>query len=90
MPHAAAVVLARSKPLRVAKDRPVLQANKRYRFEGRLTCVIKGKRLSAPKRTRIEVFNKVGRKTVSKPATRLGAAGSSTWCSRPRVAGTAR
>jgi hypothetical protein len=48
---------------------PVLQRGKRYRFSGRLTCVINGRRRSAPKRTRIEVFNKVGRRTVRKPAT---------------------
>ena len=33
----------------------------RYRYRGRLTCVIKGKRQSAPKRTRIDLFNKVGK-----------------------------
>ena len=79
-------VSLRSKPLRVSKNRPVLLAKKRYRFEGRLTCVVNGKRRSAPKSTRIEVLNKVGRKTVSKPATRLARRpASSTWCSRPRT-----
>ena len=68
-------VSLRSKPLRISNNRPVLLAKKGYRFEGRLTCVVNGKRRSAPKSTRIEVLNKVGRKTVSKPATRLRAAG---------------
>jgi hypothetical protein len=64
-----------SRPLRISKGRPVLLAGKRYRFEGRLTCVVNGKRRSAPKRTRIEILNKVGRKTVKKPVTRLRAGG---------------
>ena len=42
----------------------MLQDKKRYRFTGRLTCVINGKRRSAPKRTRIDILNKVGKKTV--------------------------
>ena len=68
-------VALRTKPLRISKNRPVLLAKKRYRFDGRLTCVVNGKRRSAPKSTRIEVLNKVGRKTVSKPATRLRSGG---------------
>jgi hypothetical protein len=59
------------KPLRISKGVPVLQYGKRYRFEGRLTCVINGKRKSAPKRTRVEILNKVGKKTVTKPATKV-------------------
>ena len=47
----------------------MLQSGKRYRFTGRLTCVINGRRRSAPKRTRVEVLNVVGRRTVRKPAT---------------------
>jgi hypothetical protein len=57
------------RPLRISRGVPVLQSGKRYRFRGRLTCVIDGRRRSAPKRTRIEVFNQVGRRTVRKPAT---------------------
>ncbi len=63
------------KPMRVSKGRPVLQKNKRYRFSGRLTCVIKGKRVSAPKRTRVDIFNKVGRKTVERNGTTVGSKG---------------
>jgi len=57
------------RPLRVSRGVPVLQRGKRYRFRGRLTCVIDGRRRSAPKRTRVEVLNQVGRRTVRKPAT---------------------
>jgi hypothetical protein len=44
------------KPLRMHRGVPVLVSGKRYRFTGRLTCVINGKRVSAPKRTRIDVL----------------------------------
>jgi hypothetical protein len=63
------------KPMRVSKSRPVLQKNKRYRFTGRLTCVIKGKRVSAPKRTRVDIFNKIGRKTIERNGTTVGRKG---------------
>jgi hypothetical protein len=63
------------KPMRVSKGRPVLQKNKRYRFTGRLTCVIAGKRVSAPKRTRVDIFNKVGRKTIERNGTTVGSKG---------------
>jgi hypothetical protein len=59
------------KPLRVRRGVPVLKAGKRYRFSGRLTCVINGRRRSAPKRTRIDILNTVGKKTVRKPGTRI-------------------
>jgi hypothetical protein len=57
------------KPLRVSKGSPVLQYGKRYRFNGRLTCVINGKRQSAPKRARVDVLNKIGKKTYAKAGT---------------------
>ena len=43
------------KPLRVTRNVVVLQYGKRYRFTGRLTCVLNGKRISAPKRTKVAV-----------------------------------
>ncbi len=49
-----------SKPVRVSKGVPVLKYKKAYKFTGRLTCVINGKRRSAPKRTKVFVLNKVG------------------------------
>jgi hypothetical protein len=57
------------KPLRVSNGVPVLQSGKRYRFNGRLTCVINGKRQSAPKRARIDILNKIGKKTYTKAGT---------------------
>ncbi|MBE2316176.1 hypothetical protein DVA67_009330 [Solirubrobacter sp. CPCC 204708] len=64
-------VMLDSKPVRVSKGTPVLLYKKAYRFTGRLTCVINGKRRSAPKRTKLSVLNKVGRKTVRKPNTTI-------------------
>ena len=55
--------------MRITRGVPVLQYGKRYRFNGRLTCVINGKRKSAPKRARVDIFNKVGKKTVEKAGT---------------------
>jgi hypothetical protein len=43
------------KPLRIRKGVPVLVKGKRYRFTGRLTCLVNNKRVSAPKRTRVEL-----------------------------------
>jgi hypothetical protein len=57
------------KPLRISNGVPVLQYGKRYRFNGRLTCVINGKRKAAPKRARVDIINKLGKKTVEKAGT---------------------
>jgi hypothetical protein len=69
------VILA-EKPLRISKRVPVLRANKRYRFTGRLTCVINGKRRSAPKRARIDLLNTVRKKTIDKSGTTVAAKGA--------------
>jgi len=66
------------KPLRVSKGVPVLLKNKRYRFTGRLTCLVSGKRKSAAEGTKISLRNTVGRKTVTKPGTKVGTSGKIT------------
>jgi hypothetical protein len=66
------------KPLRVSNGVPVLQSGKRYRFNGRLTCVINGKRQSAPKRARVDILNKIGKKTYSKAGTTVRDSGKLT------------
>jgi hypothetical protein len=63
------------KPVRVHKSTAVLKYGKRYRFEGRLTCVVNKRRISAPKRTKVELLNKVGKKTVTKTGPRIGSKG---------------
>ena len=63
------------KPLRISGSTLVLQKMKRYRFSGRLSCVINKKRVSAPKRTRIDIFNKIGKKTLEKRGTTVSGKG---------------
>jgi hypothetical protein len=63
------------RPLRIRHGVPVLVAGKRYRFTGRLTCVINGKRVSAPKRTRIDARALVGGRSVPKGRASVGAKG---------------
>jgi len=69
-------VVLSSKPVRVSKNVPVLKYKKAYKFTGRLTCVINGKRQSAPKRTKVSILNKLGKKTVRKPNTAIRAKGA--------------
>jgi hypothetical protein len=63
------------RPLRIRHGVPVLVADKRYRFTGRLTCVVNGRRVSAPKRTRIAVLAIVHGRSVSKGRATVGAKG---------------
>jgi hypothetical protein len=63
------------RPLRIRHGVPVLAAGKRYRFTGRLTCIVNGRRVSAPKRTRIDVRAIVHGRSVSKGRTSVGAKG---------------
>jgi hypothetical protein len=63
------------RPLRIRHGVPVLVAGKRYRFTGRLTCVINGRRVSAPKRTRVDVRAIVHGRSVSKGRASVGAKG---------------
>jgi hypothetical protein len=69
-------VVLSDKPVKVSRGVPILRANKRYKFSGRLTCVINGKRKSAPKRARIDLLNKVGKKTSDKSGTTVADKGN--------------
>jgi hypothetical protein len=53
-------------PLRVSHGVPVLQRGHRYRFRGTLTCLLRGHRAAAPKRTRIDFLNRLGKRTLDK------------------------
>jgi hypothetical protein len=59
-------MLLDQKPLRVSRGVPVLARGKRYRFRGTLTCVVRGRRVAAPKRTRVDFLNQLGRRTLDK------------------------
>lgn len=54
------------KPERVSKGTPVLKYGKRYRFRGRLTCLVGTKRRSAVRTTPIQLLNTIGKKTYVK------------------------
>jgi hypothetical protein len=62
-------------PLRIHKGVPVLVKDKRYRFSGRLTCLVANKRVSAPKRTRIELRQLVGGRSHLKGHATVGSHG---------------
>jgi hypothetical protein len=59
-------MLLDQKPLRVSHGVPVLERGTRYRFRGRLTCVVRNHRVAAPKRSRIDFLNRLGRRTLDK------------------------
>lgn len=63
------------KPLRIRKGVAVLVKGKRYRFTGRLTCLVNGRRVSAPKRTRIELRQIVHGKSHRKGRATVGSHG---------------
>jgi hypothetical protein len=64
------------KPMRVSKRTLVLQKSKRYLFRGRLTCVVRGKRQSAPKRARIDLQSKIGKRTTDESGTTVASKGA--------------
>jgi hypothetical protein len=66
------------KPLKVAKGVLVLRSGKRYRFRGKLTCLVGGKRRSAPVKTPIELFNTIGKRTYRKGGATVRANGKIT------------
>lgn len=61
------------KPLRRQRSGvPVLAFGKRYRFSGRLTCMVGKRRVNAPRGITIEVYHNVGRRLVRKPFAKTG------------------
>jgi hypothetical protein len=64
------------RPLRVSHGIAVLRSGARYRFSGRLTCLVAGHRRSAPRRLVVEILNKVKGRTLLKSGTTIGAAGA--------------
>jgi hypothetical protein len=72
-------MLLDQKPLRVSHGVPVLRRGKRYRFRGTLTCVVRNHRVAAPKRSRIDFLNKVGKRTLEKGGALTRAKGRVTF-----------
>jgi hypothetical protein len=66
------------KPLKVSKGVPVLVSGKRYRFRGKLTCLVGTHRKSAPAKTAVELFNTIGKRTYRKGGATVRNAGAIT------------
>ncbi len=66
------------KPLKVSRGVPVLVSGKRYRFRGKLTCLVGTKRRSAPAKTPIELLNTLGKRTYRKGGATVRAKGAIT------------
>jgi hypothetical protein len=63
------------KPLRYRRGVPVLARGRKYRYAGRLTCRINGRRSPAPRGTEVQVRNRVRGSTLTKPSFTLRKAG---------------
>jgi hypothetical protein len=60
-----------SKPMRLRRGVPVLVRGRKYRFLGRLTCLIDGRRRPAPRGTFVGIRNRVRGKTVVRAAVKV-------------------
>jgi hypothetical protein len=66
------------RPLKVSKGVPLLVSGKRYRFRGKLTCLVDGKRRSAPVKTAVELLNTIGKHTYRKGGATVRSNGAIT------------
>lgn len=64
------------RPLRVKRGVPVLAAGRKYRFRGRLTCVINGRRKAAPRGTLVQVRDRRKGRTIERRAARVKTGGA--------------
>jgi hypothetical protein len=71
-------MLLSQKPVRIKHKVPVLYKNKKYRFTGRLTCVVNNKRHSAAKKTRVDVYAIIKGKRHHKATMRVASGGKLT------------
>jgi|1186.fasta_scaffold23733_2 hypothetical protein len=68
-------MLLSQKPVRVRTGVAVLTRGRPYRFTGRLTCVLGNRRVSAPKRTKIQILALVKGRTAPKGTALVGSGG---------------
>jgi hypothetical protein len=71
-------MLLTQRPVRIKHKVPVLSRNKKYRFTGRLTCLVNHTRHSAAKRTKVDVYAIVKGKRVHKATMRVASGGKLT------------
>jgi hypothetical protein len=68
-------VFLASRPLRIRNGLPVLAAGHKYRWHGKLTCRIDGKRRAAPRGTVVQLRSVVGRRVISTRRLKVGRRG---------------
>lgn len=68
----------RQRPLRRSRGMAVVRRGERYRFTGRLTCLVSGRRVSAPRGTVVEILNTLGRRTIVKSGATVRSRGEVT------------
>jgi hypothetical protein len=68
-------VFLASRPLRIRKGLPVLAAGRKYRWRGKLTCRIDGKRRAAPRGTVVQLRSIVGGRRVGTRRLEVGRRG---------------
>jgi hypothetical protein len=64
------------RPLRIRRGVPVLAAGRKYRFRGRLTCVIDGRRRAARRGALVQVRDRRKGRTIERPAARVKTGGA--------------
>jgi hypothetical protein len=64
------------RPLRIRRGVPVLAAGRTYRFRGRLTCLVEGRRRAAPRGTLVQVRDRRNGRTIERPAARVKTGGA--------------
>ena len=64
------------RPLRIKRGVPVLAAGRKYRFRGRLTCVVDGRRKAAPRGTLVQVRDRRKGRSIVRPVARVKVGGA--------------
>ena len=64
------------RPLRIKRGVPVLAAGRKYRFRGRLTCLVEGRRKAAPRGTLVQVRDRRDGRSIERPAARVKTGGA--------------
>jgi hypothetical protein len=64
------------RPLRIKRGVPVLAAERKYRFRGRLTCLVEGRRKAAPRGTLVQVRDRRNGRSIERPAARVKTGGA--------------
>ena len=64
------------RPLRIKRGVPVLGRRCKYRFRGRLTCLVEGRRKAAPRGTLVQVRDRRNGRSIERPAARVKTGGA--------------